>query len=237
MARIAPELLPESAPVAWIRVGPGKFVRADVHVHTFDKAQTEDTLADVQLVTSASTEAMQGLTAPAVVEQEQLPLEVLEQIPDDEGIPIASTDLVRRSVTEEHGITPSTFSPVPQVPMSVDGFEDDVFRAAIEPKADPIPVADLDANAPWHSTNRGCLGSPGRTSRTHLGRVARRIASAIRDEVRVPSRRIVRNGPRHRTLIRSLFVPNTCFQQAARRAFGRLPHSERTLRPRSPPKF
>lgn len=235
VAKMATELLPESAPATWIRIGPGKFVRADVHVHTVDKAPTEDPLADLRLLTSASVEVMQGPTAPAVVGQEQLPLERLDLTLDDEGIATASADLMRRSVTEENGITPSTFGPVLQVSTSVDGLEDDVFGVAVELEADPLAVASLDVKASGHSTDRERLGSPERTLRSHVGRVPRRVANAISDEDRVSARRIVRNGPRHRTLIRSSFVPNTRFQQAARRAFGRLPHFERTLRPRSPP--
>jgi hypothetical protein len=237
VAKLAAEPLSESTPATWIRVGPGKFIRADAHVQTFDTAHTEDPPTDLRLVMGASAEVLCALTAPAVVEQEQLPLEPLELTLDDEGIAIASASLLRQSVAEEHGITPSTFGPVPQVPNSVDGLEDHVLGVATEPKADPIPVANLDAKASRPATAPGRLRSEGRTSRSYLGRVSRRVANALLDVDRVSSRRIVRNGLSPRTLIRSSFVPNTCFKQAARCAFGRLPHIQRTLRPRSPPNY
>jgi hypothetical protein len=235
VAKIATEPLPQSTPAIWIRVGPGKFIRADGHDHTFDKAYTEDAFADPHPVIDASAEVIPALTAPAVMEQRQLPLKSLDLTLDDGGIAIASDDLARRPVTKEHGITPSTFGPVPQVSMSVDGLGDEVFRVAVKPKAIPIPVADLDVNASWRAMDPGHHGSQGRTSRSHVGWVSRRIASAIPDIDRASSRRNVRSTPIPRTLIRASFVPNTCFQQAASRAFGRLPHVQSTLRPRSPP--
>jgi hypothetical protein len=235
VAKVATEPLPQATSATWIRVGPGKFIRSDGHIHAFDKTHTDDPLADPHAVLDVSAVAIPALTAPAVMEQRQLPLEPLELALDDEGIAIASNDLAR-PVTEEHGITPSTFGPVPQVSMSVNGLGGDVFRVTVEPKAVPIPVADLDVYASWRAMDPGHHCSKGRTSRSHVGWESRRIARAIPDIDRASSQRKVRNISIPRTLTRSSFVPNTCFQQAASHAFGRLPHVQSTLQPRSPPR-
>jgi hypothetical protein len=74
-----------------------------------------------------------------------------------------------------------------------------------------------------------------RTSTGRTGRVSRGFAIAISGADGAPSRRLVRTPPRPRTSVWSPFAPNARLQQATRRAFGRIPHVHRALRPRSPP--
>ena len=236
MAKSAAEPVPELTPATWIRVGPGKFVRADTLVHTVEKANTEDPSADPHPFTDASAEVIAALTAPAVMQQEQLPLEPLELTPEDEGTAFGFEDIVQRTVTGEYGITPSAFGPPPPVSTSAEGPEDDRSGVIVEPSGDPAPVVDLNAKASGPATDLGCHGWRGRAFRNRVCRVSRGLATSVMlDMDRASSRRNGRNSPRLRTHVESSFVPNTRSRQAACRAFGRLPHVQRSLRPRSPP--
>jgi hypothetical protein len=235
MAKSAIEQVPKFAPATWVQVGPGKFVRADTLVYSVGKANTDDSSADQRPVTDASAEVPNALTASAIMQQEQLPIEPLEVTPEDEGIALASDDGVQRSVTRVHGITPSAFGPAPPVSISVEGLEDDRSGVNIEPGTDAVPVEDLNVKALWPAMGLGYRGSQGRASKNRVCRVSRGLPSSMLDMDRASSQRNVRNRLRLRTLVRSSFVPNTRFRQAACHAFGQLRHIERALRPRSPP--
>ena len=146
-----------------------------------------------------------------------------------------SDNCVLGSVVEVYGIAPSAFSSVPPDSLSVEGLEHDVSDVVVTPEADSSPLANLGGNASWDAEDRGRLGSQGGTSGSRVCRVSRGIASAIPSADRASLRRNVRRGPKPRTLVWSSFPPNARLQQAAHRAFGRLPHVQRALRPRSPP--
>ena len=234
VAKLAAETVPESTPAMWIRVGPGKFVRADTHIHSSDQAVAEDPLTD-PLATDVSGEDTCAPTAPAVLGLEQYCLPPWAVSFTGDEIAIASNDLVQRSVTKEHGITPSTFGPIVQVSTSANGLENDGFGAANEPQVDSVSGDDLDANTSCRAVDSGRRIRQARTSSCYVGLVSRRIANAIPDADQASPWRNVRHGSVPRTQFRSSSVPNTRLQQAARRAFGRLPHIQCPLRPRSPP--
>jgi hypothetical protein len=235
VAKTAIEPLPEFAPATWIRVGPGKFVRKDAHFHDVDQANTEDASADPNPVTDRSTEVIPALTAPAVMQQERHFFDPWEVTPANEGIVTAFDDVGRQLVTQEYGITPSAFGPIPPDATLVEGPEDARSGVSAEPGADSDPLVDLDVKASRRARGLEYCGSRERTSSDRVSRVSQGLVSAMHIEGCASLRRDVRNSPRTRTLVRSSFVPNTRFWQAARRAFGRLPHIHRALRPRSPP--
>jgi hypothetical protein len=232
VAKMAADPLPESAPAMWIRVGPGKFVRADVDINAFDQAYAEARLTEPHPTVDAAADTI----APALaVEQEQLSVGPLDLTLEGRGIAVASVDLVERTVAEEHGIAPSTFGLIRQVLTADDDLENDGLGDVSEPRTDYLPVTDLDVDASWRATGPKYRGLQGRISRSDFSWVSRRLSAAIPYLDGASSRRNARNGARPRTVSRSSFAPNMCFQQAARRAFGRLPHIQRVLRPRSPP--
>ena len=236
MAKSAADPAPEFTPARWIQVGPGKFVRTDTLVHTIGKANTEDHSADPRPFTDGSAEVIAALTAPAVVQQEQLPFKPLELTPEDEGTAFGFEDIVQRTVTGEYGITPSTFGPPPPVSTSAQGPKDDRPSVIVEASGHPVLVVDLNAKASGPATDLGSHGLRGRTFRNYVCRVSRGLAtSTMLDMDRASSRRNVRNRPRLRTHVGLSFAANTRLRQAACRAFGRLPHIQRALRPRSPP--
>jgi hypothetical protein len=234
-AKTAAELAPDLASVAWIRVGPGKFVRADANSQAVDQAQTEEVVVEAHPATDAPA---QELPAPlaltnALVEQD-LP-DPLEITSGEEERVAVSDDSALGSVTEVYGIAPSAFSSVPSDSLSVEGLEEDVSEVVVTPEADSSPLANLDGNTSWEGEDRGRLDLQGGTSGHRVCGVSRGIASAIPNGDRASSRRNVPRGPKPRTLVSSSYPLNARLRQAARRAFGRLPHVQRALRPRSPP--
>jgi hypothetical protein len=234
-AKTTAEPAPDAAPVTWIRVGPGKFVRGDANNQAVDQAQTEDVIGDVSPAMDVPVQVPLSSAAPVNALIEQGPLGPPEANFGDEGIPVACDDRVLGSVTEEYGIAPSAFSPIAPVSPSVEGLEHDVSGVAVTPEADLSPLANLGGNTLGHGVEAGRLGSPRQASGIRLGRVSRGIASAIRGMDRASVRRDVCTVPKPRALIWSSFAPNAHLRQAACRAFGRITHVQRALRPRSPP--
>jgi len=108
-ARSAAESAPDSTSVTWIRVGPGKFVRADLSVQVPDRAPAES-VADANPATDApAAETPPPSTAPTAMELERDAPDSPESTPGDEGAVPATEPGVPGSVTEEYGIAPSAF--------------------------------------------------------------------------------------------------------------------------------
>jgi hypothetical protein len=119
-ARTAAEPAPDSPSVAWIRVGPGKFVRADLSVQVPDRAPAE-AVADANPATDAPAAETPPSTAPAATELERDAPDSPESTPGDEGVVPASDPGDPGSVTEEYGIAPSAFGTEPRDSSSACG--------------------------------------------------------------------------------------------------------------------
>ncbi len=178
-AKTAAESVLDSAAVTWIRVGPGKFVRADATSQAIDQSQIEEVVAAVPPATDVSADTPPVSLAPADVLVEQGPLNSSELIPGDEEMVVASDDHVPESVTEEYGIAPSAFVPVPPASVSVEGLKDDVSDLTLAPEADSSLVANLGGNTSWHGKSPRRLGSQRGTSGNRVCWVRRGIAAAI----------------------------------------------------------
>ncbi len=235
VARTAAEPMPGSAAVTWIRVGPGKFVRADANGQAVDQAQTEEVYVEAHPAMDAPGQELRASSAHADALVERDPSDLLEVTSGEEKRVSGSDNCVPGSVVEEYGITPSAFSSIPPDLRSVEGLEHDVSEVAVTLEADSSPLANLGGNTSRDAKARGRLGSRGRPSASRVCRALRGIASAIPSADRASLRRNIRRGPKPRTLIGSSDPPNARLWQAAHRAFGRLPHVQRALRPRSPP--
>ena len=234
-AKAAVETVLESTSVTWIRVGPGKFVRADANSQAVDQAQTEEVTVEADPAADVSAQEWLAPLAhtDALVDRDLS--DTPETTSGEEGTVSVSDNCVLGSVVEVYGIAPSAFNSVPPDLLSVEGLEHDGFDVVVTPEAKSSPSANLGDNASWDAEDRGRLDSHGGKSRSRVCRVLRGIASAIPSEDRASSRRDVRRSPKPRTLIWSSDPPNARLRQAARRAFGRIPHVRRALRPRSPP--
>jgi hypothetical protein len=238
-AKTAAEPAPDSGPVTWIRVGPGKFVRADTTIQTIDPTQVEEVAAEEAVPATDAADApptlMPTSVAPAATLAEQDPLDLSATTPGEVGKLVRSDDSVVGSVTEEYGITPSAFGPDPRVACSAEGLDHDVSGVAAEPESDLVSVADPDGETSRRGDDHGRLRSQRRIPTGRTGRISRGVASAISGADRASLRRLVRTSSRPQNSVWSPFAPNACRQQAARRAFGRITHFQRALRARSPP--
>ncbi len=235
-AKAVAELAPDSAVATWIRVGPGKFVRADSINQAVDPAGVEEFGVETVPATDAPpAPATSAPAPPAALLAEQDPLDSLETTPGDGAMIVSSDDGVLGSVTEEYGITPSAFGPAREVSPSAEDPGQDLSGVVAQPEDELASLTSLDVKTSWLGEDAERPRWRRQTFRGRSVRVSRGIASAIVGVDPASSRRHVRTPPRPRTLVWSPFAPNARVQQAARRAFGRINHVQRALRARSPP--
>ena len=233
--KVATESAFDSSSVVWIRVGPGKFVRADANTAAISQAQTDLIATGVDPVADLLTELPSVSLAPAEAQTEENPSHVPKTSSVDERIFATPADRVLVSITEEYGIAPSAFSPVPVIIRSVNGLAFGEPEQTVAPLADCGLTANLNAKASRDRENWRRPGLQGRTSANRVGRYSRRIASAVASGDRLYLRRRARQGQGRRSSVWASDRSNARVRQVARLAFGRIPHIQRALRPRSPP--
>ena len=171
----------DSASVTWIRVGPGKFVRADANSQAIDQAQTEEVTVDAHPATDAP--AQESLASPAPADAlvvEQGPSDPPETTSGDEARAVVSDNCVLGSVTEVYGIAPSAFGSIPPDSLSVEGLEHDASEVAVTPEADSSPMADLGGNTSSDDVDRGTA----RFTRKNIGESS--VPGFARDRQRDP---------------------------------------------------
>jgi hypothetical protein len=225
----------DSASVTWIRVGPGKFVRADANSQAIDQAQTEELTVLAYPPADVLGQELPAPSAGTSVLVDRHHSDPPENASGAEGMVAGSDNCTLGSFVEVYGIAPSAFSSVPPESLSVEGLEHDGIDVVVTPEADFSPLANLGDDTSWDAKDRGRLDSQGGRSGSRVCRALRGIASAIPSGNRASVRRNFPRVPKPRTLIWSSDPPNARLRQAAHRAFGRITHVQRALRPRSPP--
>jgi hypothetical protein len=236
VAKTAAEPALDFGPVTWIRVGPGKFVRADANIQAIEQTPVEEVAEEAVPATDApAAPATPTPAAPAATLAEQDRLDPPATTAGEPGMLVRSDESVVGSVTEEYGITPSAFGPDPRLSSAAEVLDHDGSGAAGEPGADLAFMANPDVETSRGSDDHARLWSQRRTPTRRTDRISRGVACAILGVDQPSSRRLVRTPPRPRSWVWSPFAPNARRQQAARRAFGRITHVQRALRPRSPP--
>jgi hypothetical protein len=228
----------ESASATWVRVGPGKFIRASSSGQAIDQAQSEEVTAHEVAVADPFVPEAPAFSTPAdtlVMEQD---------FPDSPGTTtgeerrtVASDDTTLRSVTEVYGIAPSTFGSIPSALSSEEGLEEDIPVQAVSSGADCDPEPGVGSNLPPDGIDRRRPNLRESAPNSRLFRFSRGIVNAIRRGDRASLRCNVRKGPNSRLPNRSFSGANDRHRLAARRAFGRSPCIQRVLRPRSPPYY
>jgi hypothetical protein len=230
-AKPAADQMPESASVTWIRVGPGKFVRAEGGSEAVDQANGGEISVHDHTVIIESEQDSTALWAPAhtlVVEDGSPESPATNRA--DRGGTFGSDDCVMDSTTEVYGIAPSTFGSIQSDSPSIKAVEPSVTS-----DADCSPAPDVSNNLLVHGADRQTAHSGGSISGSRVHRFSRGIANTTRSGDRASLRCNVRKGPKARLQIRSSSRPDGRLEQAMRRTFGRISHIERSLRPRSPP--
>jgi hypothetical protein len=230
----ANEPVTDCRPVAWIQVVPGKFVRVESGNQAADPAQVEEVALrayPAQETPAEATRAAQAETEP-LADSESLTSSGI--FPGEVGLISISDDCLSGPVAEEYGIAPSAFSVSPEVSPSVDS-QDHAPGAVTEPESDPSPIVNQGERLSWRVMGSGRLWSQQGTSRRRSRRVIRGMAPAIPALGRASRRCNLCISPDTRSTVGFRFAPNVRRQQAACRAFGRMTHVHRALRPRSPP--
>ena len=232
----ASERAPESASVIWIRVGPGKFIRAEGGSEAVLQAQDEKGSEDDPAVLGESIPELPASLTPdymLVIEDHSSELPAAGF-----GDPVStggSDDCVMELIAEVYGITPSTFGSIQSDRRQWTAWNVRAPDLAVTVDADSSTVPEVSDDLSAHGEDwrtdrsRGCL------SGSRMYRFSRGIANAIRGGDRASLRCDVRKGSKARLLVRSSSGPNGPLRQVICRTFGRVSHHKRALRPRSPP--
>jgi len=232
--KTAPEPLPDSTPITWIRIGPGKFIRADATSQAVNRTNTE-VVVDAFPATDALAPTPPASTVPVTAPEEKGCSDTPELTPGDEGMVIDSNDCMPGPVTEEYGIAPSAFGLISSVDSSIQGPDHHGSGGAVTLEANPGPIANLSGKTSRDGMALEQLRPQRRTSGIRVERVSRGIALGIPCSDQASLRRKIWTRRETRTLAWSSFTSVTRLEQAAHRAFGQMPHVQRAWRPRSPP--
>lgn len=146
-AAAATEADPTAAQVTWIRVGPGKFVRADAQDPETEGSPSPVSVPDADAETVASAdEPDEGIHDDSLtVEDETTRAEAAPEEPGSFELP--EPPEVSEARAEEHGIAPSTLGEGPETIVFSDEADhedsqpDFVASLAAEPIAEAEPVA------------------------------------------------------------------------------------------------
>ena len=226
----------ESAAVTWVRVGPGKFVRASAGTQVIDEAASDEVTPGNLGVTGPSLQKPPASSASAdTLVTEQGSPDLPESTPGEEWRTVGSDDSTQGSVAEVYGIAPSTFSLISSDSSLAAGFEQSMPELASSLQAECDPKPHTDGNLPPESEDRHKPNPERSTSSSRLQRFSLGIVNAIRGGDRTFLRRNVGKGPNNRLPNRSFSGASHRHLQAERRAFGRSSHIQRVQRPRSPP--
>jgi len=233
-----PTALPmtDPLPVVWIQIGPGKFVRVEGGAQAANVAQIEEASArDLPTpVTPDETTppAPATIEPPAELRSFTSPRETHGEI---EPISV-SNDGVSGSGTEEYGIAPSAFSLTPSLGSSVEALDHDLPGQVLEPEFRSASPVEPGGSSLPSSTDSGPALIESGIARRWVRRIQRGITRVVPRVDRMSSRRTPSRSPSTRLSVGYSDVLNVSRRDAARRAFGRVLHVERTLRIRSPPR-
>ena len=220
---------PASA-ATWIRVGPGKFVRAEGGSQTVDQTKDGvDSVSDHKVSYNSTPDSPASLPVDdAPVGGDSSP-EVPVVNADDQERSGGSNDRVMGSVIEVYGIAPSTFDSIRSDSPPVENPRVDVTLADVILDANCSSAPDFGSDLSVH--DRQMANSGGKISGSRLYRSSRLIVNTIRRRDRASLRCTVRKGPEGRSSLRFFARPDGRLQQAFRRTFGPVSHVQRRAAP------
>jgi hypothetical protein len=196
------EPMPNSPPVTWKQVGPGKFIRIEGGIPVTPQRQVkENVAASASPPDTPGSEPLPAVSAAGAGDRSSDPFVVRS----GDGQHVASDGCLIASVTEEHGIAPSAFSPEQPVASSGQGLPENGTEVLASLRIVPGFMTDLGRKRPRHRLAKERSWSDWWLFGSRLD------------------------------LIRTAVAFNSRYQQAAKRAFERIAQVERALQPRSPP--
>jgi hypothetical protein len=231
------ESVPPLTPVAWIRVGPGKFVRADGTPDTTARAQPS-LLPDLCVADSSTKPASSTPVAPAPgeAESETEPpsFTVLHPVDSEYSDAAGSSRNTLQLAGDYHTIAPSPFGFAPGNPATADDQDSAATGAHTRPAVEPaaaVPPSDSAAGGDSNRT-RPCLKDA--RLRARARRVLRGFVAAVSAADRDHRKSNARTGYKLRSPVWALVGLNRPSQQSARRVSGRTIQRRHTSHPQSP---
>ena len=230
-AKTTAVLTPDSPPVIWIQVGPGKFVRVEGGISAAGTTKAQEVVVDASLAKATPVYSPPMSTAPAESLAEHDPPDTPKTTRGDVGMVFVFEDHASELAIEEYGIAPSAFDPIPLVSRSVEHSVDDLPRVV----ADPGCITNRGGETSWCGVVPGRLWLQRPTFKGQAGWFSREIVTATPRASQVPSWQNVAAGRTLSVLGLSSLTPSVRLKQAMRLAFSRIAHFQRTRLPRSPP--
>ncbi len=231
----ASESSTHSFPVAWIQVGPGKFVRVEDGIQAVNSAPIQETASRVCPATETPAEATPTAAAPTELPSEQESFTLSGSSCGDVELISHSDDRNAESVTEEHGIAPTAFSLATRYESFGESpdrdLEDEIAPAEVELTQSAEPDIQLPPTQTAPPGLRGQLGA----SREWTSRIRRGIVLTVPRASRARSQRVTRTSPNPRLLVGTSCSLARTPRDPTRRAFGRVLRLHGMLRTRSPP--
>jgi len=223
-------------PVAWVQVGPGKFVRVEGGIQGADPVQVEEVTPRVNPISETLAEAPPSAQAEAEPLMELEPFASPGTFPSEAGLISISDDCVSESVTEEYGIAPSAFSPAMGDNSSVEAAVDDLT-------GDLDESDEVETTAPGEPGNSRLPGAQDhgpflcqrRMSRSWVRRIQRGTTHAVPRVDRVSRRSVALQSASPRLLVGSRHGPSMSRRKAVVCAVRRMLPVWRPIRTRSPP--
>jgi hypothetical protein len=230
------EPVTDSLPVAWIQVGPGKFVRVEGGGQTAETTQTDE--VETRVLPATATHAEATPAAPVQTEPSAEPesFTLPGVSPDDVELSSVSDHCVSESVTEEYGIAPSAFSLTKVFDSSVTASDHELPGQVDEPDVNTASLAEPGGSFLPGSADLGSpVYQPG-AARRWVRRIQRGIVYSVSRVDRASWRRIPPTSLNHRFLVGPSGALNASRHDISCRAFRRMLHVQRPVRTRSPPR-
>jgi len=234
-SKAAAEAVAALPSVAWIRVGPGKFVRADLTTHATVQVQslTQPDLCAASADPSALVRPSPTETTETVADKPNCnPLHSSESKPEDV---VESYRDVLGSATKGHGIAPAAFGSAPSSSAVPECLDAQAPHVRAEPTFEAFPVASFSGKSADCDSyvERSSLQDERSTAKARW--VLCRFTGANSAGYRTYRRSNAGTSCKPRASVWSLVGTRRLRQQLSRRSPGRVFRRRRALRPRSPP--
>jgi hypothetical protein len=223
-------------PIAWVQVGPGKFVRVEGAVQGADPAQVEEVATRVYPESETPAEVPPSTQAVTEPSTELEPFASAGIFPGDAGLNSVSDGCVSELVAEEDGIAPSAFSPAMGDDLSLDASVDDL--------AGEVDGSEATTTGPGKPSSLRLPGGQddgpflyqGMISRSWVRRIQRETAHAVSRADRVSRRSVALKSSSSRLSVGLRHGPNMSRHKVEVCACRRMRHVQRPIRARSPPR-
>ncbi len=222
-------------PVAWVQVGPGKFVRVEGGVQGADSAQVDE------VATRVNPESETPVEMPSSTQAETEPSTELEPFtspgifPGEVGLNSVSDGCDSEPVAEEYGIAPSAFSPATGDDPSLDASMDDLAGEVDESETETTAPGEPSSLRLPSGQDDGPFLYQRRISRSWVRRIQRETAHVVPRADRVSRRSVALKSSSSRHSVGLMHGPSMSRHKVEVCACRRMVHVQRPTRTRSPP--